>query len=335
MRPRRQPLKIIGALGPHVSSRAVVGREVPLRVLGEALDPPLPGAVARAACRARPGSARRGSWARSRRARARLPGPARRVPRARRRGAGLRAGRRRAAGSAGGVDARLARELRSRRAARWPRCCRASRPAPAVPGGCTSCCSTCSAGSRPSARRCCSCSRTSTGPTRRRSRCSRSWPATCATSGSRSSPPTASTTRCRPRCAGSRAELSRRRTVLRIELEPLGRDDVARQLEAIAGAPVPGRAGGRAARARGRQPVLRRGAVRRPRRAPRRRVTEAVLARVERLDGAALALLAAAGGHASPRAARAPRGRAGRAAGGARRRRARARAATASRSGTG
>ena len=113
-----------------------------------------------------------------------------------------------------------------------------------------------------SSGRCCSCSRTSTGPTARRSRCWRSWRATCAPSGSSCSPPTASTTSCRPSCAGSRASCGGGGPCVSIELSPLGRDDVARQLEAIAGAPRAGRAGGRAARAGGRQPVLRRRAVR-------------------------------------------------------------------------
>ena len=118
-------------------------------------------------------------------------------------------------------------------------------------------------------RRCCWCSRTSTGPIRRRSRCSRSWPATCATERivvvatyrvDDELPAELRRLAARARRGGGRS--------LRIELEPLGRDDVARQLEAIAGRAGPGRARGRAARARGRQPVLRRGAVRGPRRAP-------------------------------------------------------------------
>ena len=94
------------------------------------------------------------------------------------------------------------------------------------------------------------------------------------------------------------AELSRRRSVTRIELEPLGRDDVALQLEALAGGPVPAgladelheRAGGNPFfveelfAARDALPTS---------------VAEAVLARIERLDQPALALLAAAGGRAS------------------------------------
>ncbi|HEX6023144.1 MAG TPA: AAA family ATPase [Solirubrobacter sp.] len=93
------------------------------------------------------------------------------------------------------------------------------------------------------------------------------------------------------------AELSRRRSVIRIELAPLGPDDVARQLEAIAGGPVPvalarelhARAGGNPFyveelfAARDEVPAS---------------VTEAVLVRVERLDEQALSLLAAAGGQA-------------------------------------
>ena len=103
------------------------------------------------------------------------------------------------------------------------------------------------------------------------------------------------------------ASCGRRRTVLAIDARPLGRDDVARQLEAIAGGPGRRRAGRRAVRPRGRQPVLRRGAVRRPRRAPR--VTEAVLARVARLDRRPLAVLAAAGGQAATRCSSGSRSR--------------------------
>ena len=90
-------------------------------------------------------------------------------------------------------------------------------------------------------------------------------------------------------------ELGRRRTVMRIALAPLTADEVAQQLEVLAGAPVPAalaadlhvRAGGNpffveelfAARAA--------------------TLEEAVLARVERLDPDALNTLAACGGHAS------------------------------------
>jgi DNA-binding CsgD family transcriptional regulator/tetratricopeptide (TPR) repeat protein len=91
------------------------------------------------------------------------------------------------------------------------------------------------------------------------------------------------------------SELGRRRTVRRIELEPLARGDVARQLEAIAGGPVPAalardlhaRAGG--------NPFF----VEELFAARTETVTEAVLTRVQRLDGAALSTLAAAGGHAT------------------------------------
>ena len=83
-----------------------------------------------------------------------------------------------------------------------------------------------------------------------------------------------------------------------IEVGPLGRDDVARQLEAIAGDPVAAelavelhaRAGGNPFfveelfAARDAVPAT---------------VTEAVLSRVARLDAEALAVLAAAGGQAS------------------------------------
>ena len=91
------------------------------------------------------------------------------------------------------------------------------------------------------------------------------------------------------------AELSRRRSVTRIELEPLGRDDVARQLEAIAGAPVPaGLADELHARAGG-NPFF----VEELFAAREATVTEAVLARVARLDGRTLSVLAASGGHAT------------------------------------
>jgi DNA-binding CsgD family transcriptional regulator/Tfp pilus assembly protein PilF len=94
------------------------------------------------------------------------------------------------------------------------------------------------------------------------------------------------------------AELGRRRSVLRVELEPLGRDDVARQLEEIAGGPVPAAlAGALHARAGGNPFFVEELFAARD--ALPASVTEAVLARVERLDQSALALLAAAGGQAS------------------------------------
>ena len=94
------------------------------------------------------------------------------------------------------------------------------------------------------------------------------------------------------------AELSRRRSVLRIELEPLGREDVARQLEAIAGAPVPAALAGELHARAGGNPFFVEELFA-ARDALPGSVTEAVLARVERLDQPALALLAAAGGQAS------------------------------------
>ena len=60
------PVKIIRALGPRLSSRAVIGREVPLRVLGDALESAAAGVRRWRSCPARPGSARRGSSRRSR-----------------------------------------------------------------------------------------------------------------------------------------------------------------------------------------------------------------------------------------------------------------------------
>ena len=94
------------------------------------------------------------------------------------------------------------------------------------------------------------------------------------------------------------AELSRRRTVLRIELEPLGREDVARQLEAIAGEPVPAALAGELHARAGGNPFFVEELFA-ARDAVPATVAEAVLARVERHDADALTLLAAAGGHAS------------------------------------
>ena len=93
------------------------------------------------------------------------------------------------------------------------------------------------------------------------------------------------------------AELSRRSTVRSIEVGPLGRDDVARQLEAIAGDPVATELAGELhARAGGNPFFVEEFAARD---AVPATVTEAVLSRVVRLDAEALAVLAAAGGRAS------------------------------------
>ena len=176
---------------------------------------------------------------------------------------------------------------RPRRAARWPRCCRARRRAAAARGGCYEL--LLDLLGRRSSARCCSCSRTSTGPTARRSRCSRSWPATCARERivvARHLP--------RRRRAAGRAAPARGRAVAAPDAccgsssSRSTRDDVARQLEAIAGGPVAGGARGRAARARGRQPVLRRGAVRgaRERGSPATARPRRCWRAVERLDAA-------------------------------------------------
>ena len=134
-----------------------------------------------------------------------------------------------------------------------------------------------------------------------------------------------------PDCAGSSASWRGGRSSLRLELEPLGRDDVARQLEAIAGAPGAGRARRRAARPRRRQPVLRRGAVRRPRDARHvpATVADAVALRVERSPSGARAARGAspppAGSAVHALLERCAPAGPGRAARGARRRAARAR----------
>ncbi|MDA0160235.1 AAA family ATPase [Solirubrobacter ginsenosidimutans] len=89
-------------------------------------------------------------------------------------------------------------------------------------------------------------------------------------------------------------ELRRRRTVLDVELAPLARDDVARQLEAIGGPVSASLVDELHARAGGNpffvETLFEAGAE---------TLTEAVLARVERLDASALAVLAAAGGRAT------------------------------------
>ncbi len=93
-------------------------------------------------------------------------------------------------------------------------------------------------------------------------------------------------------------ELSRRPSVLGVEVEPLSPDDVARQLEAIAGGPVPAALAGELHARAGGNPFFVEQLFAARDSLPAN-VTDAVLARVERLDQAALTLLAAAGGHAS------------------------------------
>ncbi len=91
------------------------------------------------------------------------------------------------------------------------------------------------------------------------------------------------------------SELGRRRTVLRIELEPLAPEDVARQLEAIAGGPVPAALAKELHERAGGNPFF----VEELFAARTETVAEAVLTRVQRLDAAPLSALAAAGGRAS------------------------------------
>ncbi len=264
-----------------VRDRPLIGRDVPLRELEDALA--APPAVVLLSGEAGIGKTRLVGEIEAARA-TRLRRAARRVRRVRRRGAGLRAGRRRAARPPGGVD-RRAGSTRSRRGARRAGRGPAARDARRRrPGRLYELLLDLLGRLAPSARRCCSCSRTSTGPTARRSRCSPSWPATCARSGSRCSPPTASTTSCRPSCAGWPRELSRRRD---------GAADRAR-----AAGPrrrrAPARGDRRAARCRGAGAASctrARAATRSSSRScspratrSRRRVAEAVLARVERLD---------------------------------------------------
>jgi DNA-binding CsgD family transcriptional regulator len=94
------------------------------------------------------------------------------------------------------------------------------------------------------------------------------------------------------------SELSRRPSVLQVELGPLGPEDVARQLEGIAGGPVPAALAGELHARAGGNPFFVEELFA-ARDALPASVTEAVLARIERLDQSALTLLAAAGGHAS------------------------------------
>ena len=90
-------------------------------------------------------------------------------------------------------------------------------------------------------------------------------------------------------------ELGRRRTVLRVTLEPLTAEDVAHQLEALAGAPVPAALAAEVYARAGGNPFF----VEELYAARTATLAEAVRARVERLDPEALDMLAAAGGQAS------------------------------------
>ncbi len=91
------------------------------------------------------------------------------------------------------------------------------------------------------------------------------------------------------------AELGRRRTVTRIALPPLTADQVARQLEAIADAPVPVSLAAELHARTGGNPFF----VEELFAARTGTLEEAVLARIERLDQPTLRILAAAGGHAT------------------------------------
>jgi DNA-binding CsgD family transcriptional regulator len=83
--------------------------------------------------------------------------------------------------------------------------------------------------------------------------------------------------------------------VLRVALEPLTTEDVANQLETLAGAPVPAALAEELHTRAGGNPFF----VEELFAARRDTLAEAVIARVERLDQAALDVLAAAGAHAS------------------------------------
>ncbi|WP_028063689.1 helix-turn-helix transcriptional regulator [Solirubrobacter soli] len=91
-------------------------------------------------------------------------------------------------------------------------------------------------------------------------------------------------------------ELRRRRAVVAIELAPLTRDDVARQLEAIAGGPVPAALADEVHARAGGNPFFVEELFAAD---SATTLAEAVLARVARLDQGALSALAAAGGRAS------------------------------------
>ena len=91
------------------------------------------------------------------------------------------------------------------------------------------------------------------------------------------------------------SELSRRQRVRRIELGPLGPEDVARLLAALAGARVPATLARELHARAGGNPFF----VEELYAAQATTLTEAVLTRIERLDGATLAMLAAVGGPAS------------------------------------
>ena len=212
-----------------------------------------------------------------------------------RRGAG--AGLRRAARRGDRARRRGAARLRpadTRRCA--PRGVPALRAAPGSRGSCTSCCWSRLAARR---RRCCSPSRTCTGRTARRASSSPSSPATCAPSGSPCSPPTARRRAVAGSCGGSSPSWSGGATVTRIELEPLTADEVGAAARGDRRRARAGVARAATARARGRQPVLRRGAVRGPRGGCR-----------ERRRGRAAARVAAARPAAGAPRARRRRGRA-------------------------
>jgi DNA-binding CsgD family transcriptional regulator len=91
------------------------------------------------------------------------------------------------------------------------------------------------------------------------------------------------------------SELSRRERVHRIDLDPLTPEDVARQLAALAGERVPARFAHELHARAGGNPFF----VEELYAARTTTLTEAVLTRVERLDDATLAVMAAIGGRAS------------------------------------
>ena len=318
-----------------MSSRAVVGREVPLRVLGRSARSRRRGRHPWRCCPARRGSARRGSWARSRRWRAASSSctasasssaaaswPTRRSP--------PRCGACRRSGPATGSTS-----SRSRRAARWPRCCRARCPAPAARrrlhellldllGRL--------AAERAPVLLVARGRALGRSVDARAARVPGPQPARAADRGRRHLPR-------RRRLAGRAA--AARRGALAPALGPADRARAAR-------AATTSRASWRrspAARSRPRSPASctrapaatrssSRSCSRPATRCPAS-VTEAVLARVERLDQPALGAARRRRWARLARAAGAARRRAGRAPGGARRRRPRAHARTASRSGTG
>ena len=226
-RPRLKILTTGGAPGHHRSRGAAAGARERARPLRRA-----------SCCVSRRGGDRQdAARRRGRGGGAGLARPARRVRRVRRRGARLRAGRRGAARPARGLAGGLARRA-LRRGARRAGGGAAARggPAAARRGGCSSCCSTCSAGS-------------ATAPVllvlediHWADRSTLALLAFLARNLRSERIVVLATYRVDdelpPALRRLASELRRRRTVLRIELEPLPRDDVARQLEAIAGGPV-------------------------------------------------------------------------------------------------